>query len=955
MSPKKEDQLGLDEDWGNDGEEDKKEEASSNDDSKAGSGDSASESSFDGLAAAAKRAAAAEDEEADDDGGDDDDDEEAGGDEDEDQDEGGSGKGGAFALHNACERGDVETISRLIAAHNDKPEYAERLRRIEGSDEAASDPARRDMMLDLVTREHRERMFGSRDNEGCTPLHVAVLSRQLEAVKALLSAGARVTPRCNNMPVTHLILSVGSLRAHQDFAADTLRVVLRHRVVATDEEPVQLGARDDLYRSVLHLAAEFDFPRAIQVLKELEPEQLSQLWPQLDMEARTALHVASRVGSEAVLREALADPAGRAALDRADSEQLTALHVCALHGFVAGARLLLEAAPGLAERRCSRGLTPLDWARRHGCARAAALLSAGPPVSGGKASSSKGGSKSANPAGMPTGEPDEAKRTLIISHEVCSKHYTCLPALTSRRGMQDVPPENVNRLKVLLDEDLGVLRTSRLEARVDWSEATRANIADVLRVHEYAYIKKLQRFVRDLGENQVGELDGDTSISGLSFEAALFAAGSVMDGVDAVCAPGANHRNVFCAVRPPGHHAGPRGVVTCKNDPNGSYGFCLLSNAAIGAAYARHVYRHQGVKRVAIVDFDVHHGNGTEACVKNLLPSVQRAQLDAPFCEVQLATPVYKPWLNEEDGDNVFFASIHGFGKRVPGLDPDPHAAPRIGMFYPSDGANFGFAEHGKAKPGHPKVVDVGQNSKSRMEWRSSWRKHVLPALAAFEPHIVFISAGFDAHKQDDINMGYISALEQDYYWLTRQLVKIANKTAQGRVVSVLEGGYKIQGRVVSPFARSVCAHVAALAESTPGEQYDLQDAVWEENHEQALQARAKEAQAERIRQAEQAQRASEQKEQEEQAAAAAAQDPQAHSQQKAAADEAALAAGIIFGDELAEPPRKRSRRAAGNIDYKQLNDQLNDELKAAKQQQHASKAKAEPSSPAKEKMHDEN
>ena len=114
----------------------------------------------------------------------------------------------------------------------------------------------------------------------------------------------------------------------------------------------------------------------------------------------------------------------------------------------------------------------------------------------------------------------------------------------------------------------------------------------------------------------VAHLDADTTMSRWSFEAALRAAGSVCEAVDKVVS--GDFRNAFCAVRPPGHHAGPRGIVRCANDPDGgSHGFCFLNNVAIGAAYARSMYRNEGIRKIAIVDFDVHHGNGTESFFKN--------------------------------------------------------------------------------------------------------------------------------------------------------------------------------------------------------------------------------------------------------------------------------------------------------------------------------------------------
>ncbi|CAN0478895.1 unnamed protein product, partial [Ectocarpus sp. 12 AP-2014] len=138
------------------------------------------------------------------------------------------------------------------------------------------------------------------------------------------------------------------------------------------------------------------------------------------------------------------------------------------------------------------------------------------------------------------------------------------------------------------------------------------------------------------------------------------------------------NRNAFCAVRPPGHHAGTRGLVTCANDGTGSHGFCLLNNVAIGAAYARCVHRHTGVERVAIVDFDVHHGNGTEHIVKALVPKVEEASIKTPFCQGLLQQVTYKPWLNAEDPDKCLFVSVHGYGLKEREMPS--------GWFYPGSG-----------------------------------------------------------------------------------------------------------------------------------------------------------------------------------------------------------------------------------------------------------------------------
>ena len=146
------------------------------------------------------------------------------------------------------------------------------------------------------------------------------------------------------------------------------------------------------------------------------------------------------------------------------------------------------------------------------------------------------------------------------------------------------------------------------------------------------------------------------------------------------------------------------------------------------------------------------------------------------------------------------------------------------------------------------KIIDIGldlpdqgsdpqtRNIKQRLELRDTYRQQVLPQLREFDPDLIFISAGFDAHRRDTMNFGYVGMVEEDYEWLTEQLIKIANTCCNGRVISVLEGGYKIHGGIVSPFARSVASHVRALADGGGSrELYDTQDGVWESQFERHL------------------------------------------------------------------------------------------------------------------------
>lgn len=226
-------------------------------------------------------------------------------------------------------------------------------------------------------------------------------------------------------------------------------------------------------------------------------------------------------------------------------------------------------------------------------------------------------------------------------------------------------------------------------------------------------------------------LDGDTIMNPHTWSAALRAAGAAIAGVDAVMK--GEVENVFCAVRPPGHHA----------EPTRSMGFCVFDNVAVAARYAMETY---DIERVAIIDFDVHHGNGTEAAFFND-PSVL-------MCS--------------------FFQH----------------------PFYPYSGMN-----------GSNNMVNVPLPASTRGDVvRSIVEEQWLPRLRDFEPELIIISAGFDAHREDDL--GQMGLVEDDYAWITKQLKGIANQYAQNRIVSCLEGGYNL-----SALGRSVVAHVKALAD----------------------------------------------------------------------------------------------------------------------------------------------
>jgi acetoin utilization deacetylase AcuC-like enzyme len=267
-------------------------------------------------------------------------------------------------------------------------------------------------------------------------------------------------------------------------------------------------------------------------------------------------------------------------------------------------------------------------------------------------------------------------------------------------------------------------------AAIDRIEAPRATRQQLARVHTPAHIAR----VLDTPVGPEGlALDEDTWLSPGSAEAALRAAGAVCAAVDAVIA-GHQHRHAFCAVRPPGHHA----------TADRAMGFCLFNNVAVAAAHA--IAAH-GLKRVAIADFDVHHGNGTQAIF--------------------------------EREPRVLFVSSH--------------QAP----LYPGTGA--------EDERGVGNIVNAtlrpGEGSQA---FRELWEGALLPRLYAFKPQLVLVSAGFDAHRLDplaDLQLG-----SEDYAWITSRLVDLAHAHAGGRLVSTLEGGYHL-----AALAASATAHVDAL------------------------------------------------------------------------------------------------------------------------------------------------
>ena len=304
--------------------------------------------------------------------------------------------------------------------------------------------------------------------------------------------------------------------------------------------------------------------------------------------------------------------------------------------------------------------------------------------------------------------------TLLITHPACLDHVT--PA---------GHPERPDRLRAI-DRAFEHERFQLL-LRV---EAPPASLETIALCHPMDYVVAVRDATPAKGLIQ---LDADTSMSPGSFEAALRAAGGAVHAVDEVMSGKA--ANAFVATRPPGHH-----TETAR-----PMGFCLFNNAAIAA---RHAQRRHGIERAAVVDFDVHHGNGSQEIF----------------------------WSDR----SVMYGSTH----QMP--------------LYPGTGAVSERGEHDTVVNAPLRPGDGGP------QFRAAFEDVILPRLREFQPDLIVISAGFDAHMRDPL--ANLNLLEADFEWATRRLVEVAHASAGGRVVSVLEGGYDLEG-----LARSAAAHVAAL------------------------------------------------------------------------------------------------------------------------------------------------
>lgn len=300
----------------------------------------------------------------------------------------------------------------------------------------------------------------------------------------------------------------------------------------------------------------------------------------------------------------------------------------------------------------------------------------------------------------------------FISHPDCARHE-----------MGPDHPECPERLGAI--QDMLLLRG--LLDYMNTYDAPLATEAQLGRAHAINYVHELMEASPKEGYHKV---DPDTDMNPFTVRAALRAAGAAVQATDLVIS--GQVPTAFCSVRPPGHHA----------ERSAAMGFCFFNNVAVGIRHALDVH---GLERVALIDFDVHHGNGSEDIFRG--------------------------------DDRVLMCSIFEQG------------------LYPYSGE----------KAVGPNMMNVGLPARSGSDkFREAVATQWVPALDAFAPQLIYISAGFDAHREDD--MGNLGLVDADYAWVTRQLMAVAQRHCQGRIISCLEGGY-----VLNPLARSVAEHVKVL------------------------------------------------------------------------------------------------------------------------------------------------
>ena len=460
--------------------------------------------------------------------------------------------------------------------------------------------------------------------------------------------------------------------------------------------------------------------------------------------------------------------------------------------------------------------------------------------------------------------------TAIVFNDNCIKHLLLPDDPAKHSNTRYYMFENSDRLSCLIDDDNGIILNDRVfhfrgvnmendyksrnngqgsgsDGLLFYKTDRKSTLNDILKCHDIGYIEKLKNLCEQI-KNESGnshnnknkhennknnhikignnhninynlncintnplykesieershyfnyqKLDIDTYINEYSYENIYNTTGCVFDAIDLVMKGSA--KNAFALVRPPGHHSGYYGPV--ENPLGTSGGFCIVNNVCIGAAYAKYKYKKE-IKKIAIIDFDVHHGNGSEEIVQMLKGkpfkhSIQTENMGT-FINKQ-----YKRlnWLDFDDAKNVLFVSTHLYFEDNPKI------------FYPyTGGLDNNTPKEDEIYPGGILNIPFGTKNNNPLEYRNVFNAKLVPRMNKFKPDLIMISAGFDGHEYEYINKGKMKLNEFDFAYITQQIQMLANKHCNGRVVSVLEGGYNVSTGLVSSFAQSVFFHARFL------------------------------------------------------------------------------------------------------------------------------------------------
>ena len=287
-------------------------------------------------------------------------------------------------------------------------------------------------------------------------------------------------------------------------------------------------------------------------------------------------------------------------------------------------------------------------------------------------------------------------------------------------------PERIDRVKVINE------KLKQLDNKIEWFQPKPFDQTIIEKVHNKKYLDNISL---SFPKNGIEFLDSDTIISPGSKQAALDAVGSIIMGIDQVNS--GKFKNTFCSVRPPGHHA----------ESNKAMGFCIYNNVAVGAAYLLHRYKYN---KVAIVDYDVHHGNGTQEIFYN--------------------------------NPSVLYISTHQY------------------PFYPGTGSS-------NEKGSSDNILNIPLDSGTKSDVYLNSFEHVIKKLRNFKPEFILLSSGFDAHAEDPL--AQVNLKSKDFYEITKRILNVAKDICDGKVVSILEGGYNLNA-----LAESAYEHVRALIEN---------------------------------------------------------------------------------------------------------------------------------------------